>query len=245
MMPGKKKKASTGEGKMGISHETYRTIIAVVDDRVKEIKVTRKDFNDLNAALGSLAEAQRRTEEKIESLAEAQKRTEAKLEALIDTVHTMHEDLIGQIKGLDRRVEGLERKVEKTDKVVGGISNTLGYALENEVYRHLPLLLEKRYGIRIEEKFIRREVTFDDKKKGEINIFGTGTKDGKKVLILGEVESKLGTDTIDELVSKSGNLKRSFPHEHFLLAATHYCRPEVADHAAGKGVVVFMTYELM
>lgn len=41
---------------------------------------------------------------------------------------------------------------------VGGLSNSFGYAFENEAYRMLPRVLSEKYGIEIVEKFIRTEL---------------------------------------------------------------------------------------
>jgi hypothetical protein len=80
-----------------LSSELYKAITTVVDDRIKDIRVTREDFNELRAIVAELASAQRelaqaqkRTEERVgsleravEALAEAQKRTEERMEELI------------------------------------------------------------------------------------------------------------------------------------------------------------------
>lgn len=62
--------------------ELHREILAMVDERVTEIKVTREDFNWLEAAMARLAEAQARTDRTVERLAEAQARTEEGLTRL-------------------------------------------------------------------------------------------------------------------------------------------------------------------
>lgn len=53
----------------GITAELYQAIIAIVDERVKEIRVTREDFTELKGIVQDLAKAQR-------ELAKAQRRTE-------------------------------------------------------------------------------------------------------------------------------------------------------------------------
>jgi len=52
----------------GMTVELYRTIVAVVDERVKEIRVTRENFDRLEAALERLALAQARTERTLGAL---------------------------------------------------------------------------------------------------------------------------------------------------------------------------------
>ncbi|MEM7531605.1 MAG: hypothetical protein AAF639_05490, partial [Chloroflexota bacterium] len=43
---------------------------------------------------------------------------------------------------------------ESVRSELGGLSKSLGYALENEAYRVLPAFLEKEYGITVTERFI-------------------------------------------------------------------------------------------
>jgi hypothetical protein len=47
----------------GITAELYRAIVTIVDDRVKEIRVTREDFDRLTQTVAQLAQAQARTEQ--------------------------------------------------------------------------------------------------------------------------------------------------------------------------------------
>jgi uncharacterized protein (DUF3084 family) len=66
----------------GITAELYRAIVTIVDDRVREIRVTREDFDRLTQTVAQLAQAQARTEQRLEELAQAQARTEQRLNEL-------------------------------------------------------------------------------------------------------------------------------------------------------------------
>jgi len=82
----------------GLTAEMYRAVVAVVDDRMKEIRVVRQEFDRLveaharmEAALNRLSEAQARTEAALNRLAEAQARYQeasearfARIEAALD-----------------------------------------------------------------------------------------------------------------------------------------------------------------
>ena len=75
----------------GLTAEMYRTVVSIVDDRMKEIRVMRQDFDRLveaqartEAALDRLAEAQAQTEARLRELAEAQAQTEARLRELAE-----------------------------------------------------------------------------------------------------------------------------------------------------------------
>jgi predicted nucleic acid-binding Zn-ribbon protein len=65
----------------GLTAEMYRAVVAIVDDRMKEIRVVRQEFDRLveahartEAALNRLSEAQARTEAALKRLSEAQER---------------------------------------------------------------------------------------------------------------------------------------------------------------------------
>ena len=133
---------------MQISAELYEFVIKVVDDRVREIKVTREDFNALKQ-VEELAQAQKKTEERlgrveaaVEELAQAQKRTEEELCSLV-------------------------REHAKTREMVAGLSDTVGYGLENQAYKALPRLLERDFDLKIKDRLARRYIVYKDGKEDE------------------------------------------------------------------------------
>ena len=74
--------ANVQEGGMeqtkGLTAEMYKAVVAIVDERVREIRVTREAFSALRGAVLELAQAQARTEARLEGLAQAPARTEAR-----------------------------------------------------------------------------------------------------------------------------------------------------------------------
>ena len=63
-----------------------RKLAAALGTIYRELQqtVTKEDFQDLRKTVSDLAEAQKRTETRLEELAEAQKRTEARVEELAE-----------------------------------------------------------------------------------------------------------------------------------------------------------------
>jgi len=78
---------------MGITPELYELIVKIVEDKVKEIKVTKEAFDKLSQTIVELAEAQRQTERTLSELAEAQKRTESAVGMLSDNIGYGLEDI--------------------------------------------------------------------------------------------------------------------------------------------------------
>lgn len=98
------------EQQYGLTLELYRAVVALVDDRMKEIRVTRQDFDRLEAAVQRLAEAQARTEARMEELAKAQVGT---AEALLELSQAM-----SKIQGILRGFEAILLEVTYWEKVV-------------------------------------------------------------------------------------------------------------------------------
>ena len=93
-----------------------RSIARVVGKVYRDLSqaVTRDDFNRLVAVVGELAEAQKRTEQRLEELAEAQKRTEQRVEELAEAQ-----------KRTEQRLEELAQAQKKTEERLDRLSQRL------------------------------------------------------------------------------------------------------------------------
>jgi len=189
--------------------------------------VTKTDFKRLENIVSvladkilELAEAQKRTEQRVEELAEAQKRTEDALRQVI-------------------------KKQDVMAKELGGLSNSFGYFLENEAIKFLPGILKQEKGIEI-QIMDRRFIVYADGKDDEINIYGEGLKEGEKVYIVGESKSQLGkkdADRFQKLILRvSGHVKgKVYP-----VIITHSAHPSVEEYAKKNipGLEIYKSYNL-
>ena len=148
-----------------------RTITHAVN-RVEQDMVRGEDFRALTGIVRELAEAQRRTEERLEALAEAQLRTEERLRVLTERVDTLAE---AQLR-TEKEVRRLVRHLDETRQIVGGLSMTVGYRLEDEALMALPHLLQRDFGITVEGRLVRRFVEYPDGRSDEVNIWGKGRR---------------------------------------------------------------------
>jgi len=261
----KKRKATHGPAggdNMSVSADIYKTIVSIVDERVEGIKVARSNFDSLTKDIKDLTQAQKETDATVKRLAAAQEKTNATVERLaaaqekteerVDSLNATVKELALAQKRSESKFEAMvevmhQTRLEITDmnRRIGGISNSIGYSLENEVYRHLPKLLGARYRLKIEEKLLRKQVKYADGSKGEINIYATGKMNGKAVAVIGEVKTRLAKQDIDDLKEKSVKLRRTIRRKIFLVFATHFCAPEVIRYAKKNGIAVVMTYEFI
>ena len=158
--------------------ELYKTVITIVDERIKEIKVTRQDFDDLKSVVGELAEAQKRTEMKVGELAEAQRDL---AQAQKKTEATVQELALAQ-KRTEITLQGLTKEV-------GALSRNFGFGLEDIGHVVLPGYLKRHYRIDMGE--FERKFFEVNGKLVEINLFAEGRIKKEKVTILGEVKSRI------------------------------------------------------
>ncbi len=195
------------------------------DDLKKAVEVLTKNVNELTISVreltkkvNELAEAQKRTEEKVNELAEAQKRTE-------ETVAMLVKD----IKVLENRIEG--------------VSNTVGYFLEDRAYVSLPKILKERFGVEVEGKLIRKYFILGSKEI-QINIYGYGKKDNKKVLILGECKVRPSKNEINRFEKYAKKIAKKEGVEPFLLFVAYDFPPKIEEFLQQKEIPYIWSYEL-
>ena len=209
---------------------------------------TSIDMQDLKDAVKILAEAQARTETRMEELAEAQARTETRMEELT-VVQTRTEERLGYLTEAQTRTEKTLNKLvldhDDTRKQLGGLSNTVGYTLENAAYRTLPALLETDYDITVQDKLTRTYLRDNRGRSVEVNIYGRGSKNGRDVIILGESKSQLSANHIDHFISnRLAHLKPLFENV-FPLLITHMTSSEdVEAYAKERGIALYYSYQL-
>ncbi|HSF32965.1 MAG TPA: hypothetical protein VLK82_21135 [Candidatus Tectomicrobia bacterium] len=88
----------------GLTAEMYQAIVAIVDDRLRDVRVTREGFERLEGAILRLAEAQARTEARVEHLETRMDRVEAALERLVEA-QARTEARVGQLAEAQARTE--------------------------------------------------------------------------------------------------------------------------------------------
>ena len=228
------------------------TLAAIYDDLKNT--VTKDEFNELRNTVHELAqsqrelaEAQKRTEARVEELAEAQKRTEARVEELAEAqkrTEARIEELAEAQKRTEEELQNLIKEHSVTRKQLGGLSNTVGYILENEAIKALPQLLSTSYNMQIKGQLKRQFVQDRQGNYIEVNIIGEALKNGKTFTIIGESKTQLSRRGIDEFIRKKLNRLQGVYDNIFPLLVTHMITsPDVEAYAKEKGIALFYSYE--
>jgi hypothetical protein len=167
-----------------------------------------------------LAKAQKHTETRMEELAEAPLKTE-------------------------QTVRQLAQKLDTTS-MVGGLSETVGYGLEDRAYQALPRLLKQDFDIETEKPLYRRYIRDHTGAMLEVNIFGATTQAGKRVQVIGEAKSQLSKSKIDEFIRKKlKRLEGAYPSLFPVLVTYMTADPDVEEYANHQGIHLYYSYQVV
>ncbi len=204
------------------SPQQAEVLAEVITDAYNSL-VKTSDFNELKGIVAQLAQAQQRTEQRMDTLAM-------------------------RMEELAQEVSVVARGLTQVQADLGGLSRSVGYALENEAYRMLPTFLLQQYGLEVTERLVRTEIAGE-----EINIFGKARRNGQTLLIVGE--SKLQLDerrssrqeeerVLGQLARKVEAVRGLYPGMDIVpLLITHYARPPFLQRAREQGIVVAQSFE--
>ena len=236
----------------------FNELKEIVRDLAEGQKQLTEAQNRTEQKVEELAQAQNRTEQRVAELAEGQNRTEQRVAELAEGQRALQEgqkalqegqkDLQEATVELKREMATLARRMGETNSTLGGLGQSVSYALENEAYRLLPAFLTENYEIGLTERLIRTEIEGE-----EINIFGRGTRNGTNIVVVGE--SKLRMDErrrsrpgrkniFEQLDVKVEAVEIAYPNlEIVQILITHYARPSALKLAEEEGIIVVQSFE--
>ena len=169
--------------------------------------VTKAEFNELTAVTRELAEAQHmlanaqaRTESRVEHLADAQARTESRLEQLANAQQML----------ADAQAR-TEWAVKDLAKQVGGLSNALGGSLEDFACDLVPEMLEKYWQMEVQSA--ATEELLIGRRYREIDVVVRGTVAGKPVTVLCEVKATVSRKEVDGFLAIIERYRSLHPDE--------------------------------
>ena len=213
---------------LSITPSVRKEIVKIIDARIAESHVTKEDFSELKSI--------------VKDLAEAQKRTEVKVEALAATV----KELVVSQKEMQIAIAKLAGGLSETRAEVGGLSRSMSYAFENETYRFLPAILQEKYGLQVQEKIIRAEIGGK-----EVNLFCRAERQGEPILIVGESKLRLDETRLLkkqsvflELEEKAAAVRGEYGESEIVkVLVTHFATKNFISRAQEQGVIVVQSHE--
>ena len=183
---------------------------AAIERLVEAQKRTEERITRLEDAVEKLAEAQKRTDERLCELAEAQRRTDERLNELAEAQRKTEFAVSNLGKRLDELAEAQKRTEDAVGRLavaVGRLSDTIGYGLEDVAALMLPPWLEKHEHIKVDE--LERRTIEVEGEVMEFDIYGEGIKAGRKILVIGEVKSRINYGDVKDFAGKLEKVKRA------------------------------------
>ncbi|MGC9177861.1 MAG: hypothetical protein ACP5G6_05515 [Conexivisphaera sp.] len=249
-----------------LTPELYDVIVRIVDDKVKDIKVTREEFDKLSAVVGQLAErvdqlaeAQRRTEERlnqlaerVDQLAEAQRRTEERLNQLAERVDKLAERMDQLAEAQRRTEERLDRLTDRVDKLaeavgvlnksVSSLGETIGFGLEDIARVVLPGWLHRHLGVEMGE--LERRFLRIGGREYEVNLYGEGSIGGRRVVIIAEAKSRIHASDVERFNELLSGARESMDGAKVIGVVFGYViYPDAKERAQKLGIHAVASYE--
>jgi len=191
------------------------------------------------ARLEELAQAQAKTEARLEELAQAQAKTEARLEELAQAQAKTE----ARLEELIVVVKEMQREMTDIRRQFGGLAHAVGFQLEDRAYFSLPKLLEEEFGIKVKERLSRKMFRTYKGEIMEINIIGKAEKDGKEIYIIGEAKANLSIRHIIDFVDRLKDIKETLKEEIFPILVTYMTDLETEEYARSKNIRLYYSYE--
>ncbi len=233
--------------------ESMRRVWDAIHELVEAQKRTEERLTRLEATVAELAEAQKRTEQRLNELAEAQKRTEERVTQLEIAMARLAEEqrkLAAEVRALaeeQRKLAAQVRALAEHQKMlherVEGLSNTVGYTLENRAYLALPHLLAQRYDVQVLSDLRRQYVRVGDKTR-QVNIYGLGQREGQKLIIVGEAKVRPSRKEIRRFRRLCQQLSEQEGLPVLPVFVAHDFSPEIEQELKAQDIIPIWSYDI-
>ncbi|NWF98093.1 MAG: hypothetical protein HXY52_04065 [Nitrospirae bacterium] len=203
---------------------------------VEAQKRSEQRLDSLALKMEELAEAQKKTEQRLDSLtlrveelAEAQKKTEQRLDSLTLRV----EELAEAQKKTEEELKILIQEHKKTREMVAGLSDTVGYGLEDKIMPYIIEFARKEYKIEV-SLIDRKNMLYPDGRYDEINIYVEGRKNGEKVYMVGECKARPSKKDIERFSNLLKRLSNYIGGSIYPFVVGYYYSPDVEKYLKEK-----------
>jgi len=218
----------------GLSQLTKR-----VDQLTERVDDLTQRLNQLTQRVDSLTQ---RVDELAQGLSQLTKRVDQLAERVDGLTQSMKE-LADAQKKTELAIVELSSEFEKMRKLFGNLSDAIGYGLEDRAIKSLPKLLERDHNIKVEGELRRLFLKTDEGWYTEVNIFGFGIKDNKRIAIIGEGKSQLSKNGVDEFIKKKlQKLTKTYPDMFPVMVTYMVAEPDVEEYAKSNGIVIYFSY---
>ncbi len=210
------------------------------------LKTTTERMGRLEGALTSLAEAQGRTEERmgrmegaLTALTEAQGRTDKQIGRLVEAQGRTEEQVASLVKAQNRT----EESVRQLAHTAGIFSDTIGFGLEDIAHVVLPGYLQRHLGMKLFGDELERRFITTDQRVIEVNLYGKGTQNGERVIVIGECKSRIRSSQVEDFAAIVEQLRPHFEERLLPVMFGYWIHPSAMEAAKKSGMLLVASYQ--
>jgi chromosome segregation ATPase len=178
--------------------------------RADRIEVLEGRLGAVERTLETLAEAQARTDASVQRLAEAQARTDANVQRLAEAQARTD----ANVQRLAEAQARTERALADLARQVGGLSDTIGFTLEEMGRIRVHDYLERR---EFQLAEIERRIITTDRGEVEFDLYAEGTMAREQVVVVGEVKSRISEREAGLFLERLDLVSAAVPSGHRLV----------------------------
>jgi predicted transcriptional regulator len=175
--------------------------------------------------VNQLAEAQRKTEERLNELTERLNNLTARVDQLAEAQRRTEE----RLNELAERVNQLAKEHQRTREILAGLSDTVGYGLEDKIMLYMYDFARDEFGVEV-EVIERRNIVYPDGRYDEVNIYVEGFRNEAKVYIVGECKSRPSKREVDKLIEKVERVREFLGGEVYAFIVGYTFAPDVEEY---------------
>ena len=198
-------------------------------ERVEQLaeaqRKTEERLNELTERVNQLAEAQRKTEERLSELTERLNNLTARVDQLAEAQRKTEE----RLNELTERVNQLAKEHQRTREILAGLSDTVGYGLEDKIMLYMYDFARDEFGVEV-EVIERKNIVYPDGRYDEVNIYVEGFRNGAKVYIVGECKSRPSKREVDKLIEKVERVREFLGGEVYAFIVGYTFAPDVEEY---------------
>jgi hypothetical protein len=204
------------------SKDDLRAVIEAMDRRFEEARVeSDRRFGEMRAEMNARFEAMDKRFEAMDKRFEAMDR---------------------RFEAMDKRFEAMVAAIRDLRVQVAGLSDTIGFGLEDIAKVVLPGYLERHLGVHVDD-LDRRFFETGGKEPLEVDLYGEGKRDGDSVAVVVEVKARIHRDEAARFLRKLKVLKPLLEHKVVPVLFGYLVHPRAAELAAPRGVALVSSYQ--
>lgn len=186
-------------------------------------------LSEILKRMDRLEENQNRLWEEIRALREEQNKLWENQNKLLEEVKNLRE-------GQNKLVESINRLSMEVNK----FSETIGFGLEDIAKVVVPGWLYRHENIIVEN--LERRFFFIDEYEVEVNLYGEGLKGDEKIVIIGEVKSRIYERDVKRFNESIEKMMKVIKYKIYPIMFAFYIHPSAEEEAKNKGIRLIASY---